>query len=137
VGAQVMRMRKAGLSGLFLLCALVIVLGASNLVSAQRVTLEVADAVLAYDQRTSQPIITYRLAPASQKLFAEITARNVGRPMAFMVDGKVLMKPVIREPILGGSGQIVDPSWTVEQARDLAARIAAGKATIEIEVVND
>ena len=35
-----------------------------------------------------------------------MTQENVGRPFAIVLDGKVISAPVIREPILGGTGQI-------------------------------
>jgi preprotein translocase subunit SecD len=131
--ATVMRDRKAGLSGLFLLGALVIAAMATGAANAERIRLEVASAALGYDQRTNEPLITFRMTEASQKLFAEITTKNVGRPMAFIVDGKVLMKPVIREPILGGSGQIAG-GFSAAEAKTMAERIAKGLAVVEVEV---
>jgi preprotein translocase subunit SecD len=49
------------------------------------------------------------------------------------VDGKVLSRPVIREPILQGTGQISGP-LSVQDARDLAARLSSG-TKLEIEAV--
>ena len=57
--------------------------------------------------------------------------------MELRVDGKVVTAPVIREPILGGSGQISNQSLTAESAKELAARLSTGAAKIEIEIVND
>jgi preprotein translocase subunit SecD len=129
------RRGKAGLSGLFLLGVLAIVFVAAGAANAERIRLEVANAELAYDQRTGVPLITFKMTEASQKLFAAITTKNVGRPMAFIVDGKVLMKPVIREPILGGSGQIAG-GFTATEAKIMAERIAKGLAVVEIEVLD-
>jgi preprotein translocase subunit SecD len=44
------------------------------------------------------------------------------------------MAPVIREPILGESGQL-SGSLTEEETRDIAARLTSGHSKIEIEVV--
>jgi SecD/SecF fusion protein len=49
------------------------------------------------------------------------------------VDGKVYSRPVIREPILGGSGQI-SGHLSVPEAQALAARLAGG-AKLEIEAM--
>ena len=127
------RYGKAGLSGLFLLGALAIVLMAMGAANAERIKLEVASAELAYDLRTNEPVIAFRMTEAGRKVFAEITTKNVGRPMAFIVDGKVLMKPVIREPITGGTGQIAG-NFTVAEAKAMAERISKGLAVVEIEV---
>jgi preprotein translocase subunit SecD len=44
------------------------------------------------------------------------------------------MKPVIREPILGGSGQVVG-RFTVDEARQIAQRLQAGTSRLEVEIV--
>ena len=127
------RYGKAGLSGLFLGCALFFA-GILSIApaSTQPIKLEVASAELAFDQRTREPIITFRMTEASRKVFADYTSKNVGRPMAFIIDGKVIMKPVIREPITGGTGQIAG-NLTAAEAKSLAERLATGQAVIEIE----
>lgn len=45
-----------------------------------------------------------------------------------MIGGRVVSAPVIREPILGGQGQI-SGSLTVSEAEQLAARIRSGTCT--------
>ena len=77
------------------------------------------------------------MTEASKRVFAEFTSKNVGHKMELRVDGKVITAPVIREPITGGAGQITDKSMTIDSAKALAERLSAGKAKIEIEIVND
>jgi len=103
--------------------------------SAQPLMLELESAVAGYDQRTGQPVINFRMTRESGRAFAEITKNNIGRPMELRVDGQVLSKPVIREPILGGSGQI-SGEFTPKAAEELAARLLAGSSKLEIEVVD-
>jgi preprotein translocase subunit SecD len=124
------RYKKAGLSGLLLMLALFM---SALSASAQPIQLEVAAANPAFDRRTNEPLVVVRLTPASAKVFAGLTSKTVGRAMTFAVDGRVIMKPVIREPILGGSLHIVG-STTVADAAALAERLAAGKARLEVEV---
>ena len=100
--------------------------------AAQPVLLEVQKAEAAFDRRTNEPVVTFWMTDASQKVFAEFTAKHVGRPMALIVDGRVITKPIIREPIIGGQGQIAG-NFTVEDAKALAERLSSGKARIEIE----
>src|SRR5690606_30842406 len=80
---------------------------------------DLADAQTAFDQRTNEPIVNFRLTTAGGRAFAEVTQQNVGRLFAIVLDEKVISAPQIREPILGGSGQI-SGSFTVESANDLA-----------------
>ena len=73
----------------------------------------------------------FRFNTSGARKFAQVTQENVGRPFAIVLDDEVISAPVIREPILGGSGQI-SGSFTVEsreQSRHPAARRrAAGQA---------
>ena len=59
-----------------------------------------------FDQRTNEPIILFTFNQEGARAFARFTAENVNRPFAIVLDNKVLSAPVVREPILGGSGQI-------------------------------
>jgi preprotein translocase subunit SecD len=84
-----------------------------------------ADAHPAFDQYTRQPIVTFRFSAAGAETFAAFTRNNVGRPFAVVIDDRVITAPVIREPILGGTGQI-SGNFTAASAARVAARIRSG-----------
>src|SRR5262249_38981646 len=84
-----------------------------------------ADAQPGFDQYTNLPIVTFRFSAAGAQKFASFTRNNVGRPFAVVVDDRVITAPVIREPILGGTGQI-SGNFTSGSATQLAARIRSG-----------
>src|SRR5262245_7779466 len=86
---------------------------------------DLTDAQPGFDQRTSEPIVTFRFNTNGARRFAQVTQENVGRPFAIVLDNEVISAPVIREPILGGSGQI-SGNFTVEQANQLALLLRAG-----------
>jgi preprotein translocase subunit SecD len=86
---------------------------------------ELVDAQPGFDQRTSEPIVSFKFNLNGARRFAQVTQENVGRPFAIVLDDEVISAPVIREPILGGSGQI-SGSFTVEQANDLSILLRAG-----------
>jgi preprotein translocase subunit SecD len=104
--------------------------------AAEPLLLDVARAELAYDRRSGEPVVTFVLTQPSAGLFARLTADNVGRRIAVSVGGNVYMRPVVREPILGGSGQISGMT-SVEEARDIAARLSSGAAKLELEALAD
>jgi preprotein translocase subunit SecD len=106
-----------------------------TLTLAQPLVLKVERAVAASDQRTSEPVITFTLDQPSARLFSDLTARNVGKMMEIRIDGQVIIRSAIREPILGGTGQI-SGGFTAESARDIAARLSSGAAKLELEVVS-
>jgi SecDF, P1 head subdomain len=93
--------------------------------------LQIEEAAPAFDERTREAIVTFRLTPRSGRMFAEFT---IGRVFELRIDGKVVMKPVIREPITGGSVQVVG-GFTVTEAKELADRLNSGSARVEAEVV--
>jgi protein-export membrane protein SecD len=95
-----------------------------------------ADAQTAFDQRTNEPIITFRFNNSGARAFARYTAENVGLPFAIVLDDVVLSSPVIREPILGGSGQ-VSGNFTVEAAKQLAVQLRAGALPAKLAVVEE
>ncbi|MCW0236479.1 MAG: protein translocase subunit SecD [Ferrovibrio sp.] len=94
------------------------------------------DAQAGYDQRGGQPVVNFRFDTIGGKRFAEITQQAVGQPFAIVLDNKVLSAPVIREPILGGSGQI-SGNFTVAGANDLAVLLRAGALPAPLKVVEE
>ncbi|MCC7017394.1 MAG: protein translocase subunit SecD, partial [Rhodospirillales bacterium] len=78
-----------------------------------------------FDSRTGEPVVSFRFDSNGAKRFGDTTSKNVGKPFAIVLDGKVISAPVIREPILGGSGQI-SGGFTVQGAKDLALLLRAG-----------
>jgi preprotein translocase subunit SecD len=86
---------------------------------------DLTDAQPGFDQRTSEPIVSFKFNINGARRFAQVTQENVGRPFAIVLDNEVISAPVIREPILGGSGQI-SGSFTVQGANDLAILLRAG-----------
>ena len=67
------------------------------------------------------------------KLFEQITADNVGRRLAIILDKNVYSAPVIREKIAGGQAQITG-RFTTEEAHDLAIVLRAGSLPAPVEI---
>ncbi len=97
---------------------------------------DLVDAQPGFDQRNSEPIVSFRFNSSGARKFAEATQQNVGKPFAIVLDNKVISAPVIREPILGGSGQI-SGNFTVQQANDLAILLRAGALPAPLTVVEE
>jgi preprotein translocase subunit SecD len=95
---------------------------------------ELIDAQPGFDQRNSEPIVTFKFNTSGARKFAQVTQENVGRPFAIVLDDKVISAPVIREPILGGSGQI-SGNFTVESANNLAILLRAGALPAKLTVI--
>jgi preprotein translocase subunit SecD len=97
---------------------------------------DLTDAQPGFDQRTSEPIVSFRFNTNGARRFAQATQENVGRPFAIVLDNEVISAPVIREPILGGSGQI-SGNFTVESANDLAILLRAGALPAPLTIIEE
>jgi preprotein translocase subunit SecD len=99
----------------------------------ETLVLEIASATADFDRRTKEPIVSIVFTKESGIMFAKFTSSRVGKTTEMRLDGQVLAKSVIREPILGGSMQISE-RFTVEQTHEIASRLPAG-SRLEVEAV--
>src|SRR5882757_6901331 len=97
---------------------------------------DLTDAQPGFDQRSGEPIVSFRFNTSGSRKFAQATSENVGQPFAIVLDNKVISAPVIREPITGGSGQI-SGSFTVQAANDLAILLRAGALPAPLTVIEE
>jgi preprotein translocase subunit SecD len=97
---------------------------------------DLTDAQPGFDQRTSEPVVNFRFNTGGARKFAQVTQENVGKPFAIVLDNEVISAPVIREPILGGSGQI-SGSFTVQSANDLAILLRAGALPAPLTIIEE
>ncbi|KWT71564.1 Protein-export membrane protein SecD [Hyphomicrobium sulfonivorans] len=97
---------------------------------------DLVDSQPGFDSRTNEPIISFRFNQSGARKFGNFTKDHVGQPFAIVLDNKVLSAPVIREPILGGSGQI-SGSFTVESANTLAVQLRSGALPAKLTVVEE
>jgi preprotein translocase subunit SecD len=97
---------------------------------------DLVDAQPGFDQRSSEPIVTFRFNANGGRKFGQATVANVGRPFAIVLDNEVISAPVIREPILGGSGQI-SGGFTVQEANDLSILLRAGALPAPLNILEE
>src|SRR5712692_5924612 len=86
--------------------------------------------------QNNEPVVSFTFDAAGARRFGDATRENVGKPFAIVLDNKVISAPVIREPILGGSG-IISGSFTVQSASDLALLLRAGALPAPITILEE
>src|SRR5256886_7087727 len=86
--------------------------------------------------QNNEPVVSFKFDSARAKKLGDATRANVGKPFAIVLDNKVISAPVIREPILGGSG-IISGSLTVQSASDLALLLRAGALPAPITILEE
>ncbi len=97
---------------------------------------DLTDAQPGFDQRSGQPIVSFKFNTSGSRKFAIATTENVKQPFAIVLDNEVISAPVIQEPITGGSGQI-SGNFTVQQANDLAILLRAGALPAPLTIIEE
>ncbi len=96
----------------------------------------IADARVRPGAQLQGPYVELILNPGGARLFEQITAANVRRRLAIVLDNRVYSAPVIQERIGGGRASITG-SFTIEEARDLAIILRAGALPAPVEIAEE
>jgi len=99
----------------------------------------IKDANLAFSndpESLGEPIIQFKLDSEGTKIFADVTAQNVGKTIAIYLDSKLLMNPVVRSAITGGEG-IIEGGFTAEEAADHAALLRSGALPLKLNFIEE
>lgn len=97
---------------------------------------ELNDARQEFDPQSGNPVVSIRFNNAGGRKFGRVTAENVGKPFAIILDNVVISAPNINEPILGGSAQI-SGNFTVESGNELAISLRSGKLPVALKVIEE
>ncbi len=94
----------------------------------------IKDARVQIDTRYNEPYVAIEFDSYGAKVFDKITAENVGKKLAIILDNKVYSAPVIRERISGGRASITG-RFTTREAHDLAIVLRAGALPAPVKVL--
>ncbi len=95
----------------------------------------VVDARQSFDQ-SGRPDISMNMNVEGAKKWKKLTGANVGKPVAIVLDDYVYSAPVVNGEISGGSSQITG-NFTIEEAKDLANVLKAGKLPAPTRIVEE
>ncbi|MDP6482261.1 MAG: protein translocase subunit SecD [Nitrospinota bacterium] len=84
----------------------------------------------------NQPRVSVRFDGRGSRIFDRITAANVGKRLAIVLDKRIYSAPVIQERISGGSA-VISGSFTDEEARDLAIVLRAGALPAPVKILEE
>ncbi len=82
------------------------------------------------------PYVEVHLDSRGAETFGSLTANNVGRRLAIILDNTVYSAPVIKEPIPGGDVQITG-NFTFEEAHELAIVLRSGALPAPVEIIEE
>ena len=88
------------------------------------------------DNQNNETVVSFTLDRVGAKRFAKATSTGVGKRLAIVLDGKIISAPNIREPIIGGSGQITG-NFTFQSATDLALLLRSGALPAPLNIIEE
>jgi preprotein translocase subunit SecD len=93
-------------------------------------------AKLAISDRFGEPYVSIKFNAQGAQDYERITAENVKKRMAIVLDGAIYSAPVIQEKISGGNAQI-SGSFTTDEAKDLAIVLRAGSLPAPVNILEE
>lgn len=84
----------------------------------------------------AQPGVSIVFDSVGAKKFAEITANNVNRQFAIILDGRVISHPNIKQPLLDGHA-FISGGFTPKEAQELALLLRAGALPAPLNVIEE
>lgn len=85
-------------------------------------------------QAGGQPVVSLEFNPEGTKKFADITARNIGRPVAIVLDNNLITAPTVQNAITDGKA-VISGNFTVTDAKNLVIQLNAGALPVPIKIV--
>ena len=113
--------------------------GTGEAVVSKRIILSgenLIDANPTMDNQNNETVVFFTLDRVGAKKFAKATTNGIGKSLAIVLDGKIISAPVIRDAIVGGSGQI-SGNFTFQSATDLALLLRSGALPAPLNIIEE
>jgi protein-export membrane protein SecD len=88
-----------------------------------------------FNPNDGSPEVSLNFNSQGAKLFEEITARNVGKPVAIFLDGYLISAPTVDEKITGGQASI-SGHFTLDEAKLLVTRLNSGALPVPVTLIS-
>ncbi|TGD81224.1 protein translocase subunit SecDF [Hymenobacter wooponensis] len=89
-----------------------------------------------FDQLSGRAEVSMQMTPSGARKWQKLTAANIGRQVAIVLDDNVYSAPVVQAEIAGGNSSI-SGNFTIEEAQDLANILKAGKLPAPTRIVEE
>ncbi|GGG30830.1 protein translocase subunit SecDF [Hymenobacter glacieicola] len=96
----------------------------------------ISDARGDFDQMSGRAEVSMQMNPGGARKWQRLTAANIGRQVAIVLDDNVYSAPVVQAEIAGGNSSI-SGNFTIEEAQDLANILKAGKLPAPTRIVEE
>ncbi len=96
----------------------------------------ISDARATYSQTGADAEVSMAMNSNGITEWAQLTADNIGKCIAIVLDGYVYSAPVVRNKIEGGNSSITG-NFTIQEAQDLANVLKSGKVPAPARIIQD
>jgi protein-export membrane protein SecD len=104
---------------------------------------------ISFDQISGAILINLEFTPQGAKVFEEVTARNIGKPLAIFLDGKSIIDtdgdgkitendlyaPIVQQKIEGGKA-VITGEKDLERAKKIVSRLKSGALPVPISLIS-
>ncbi len=80
------------------------------------------------------PQVALQFNEEGGKKFAEITKRNIGKPLSIFLDDEPISAPNVNQEIVGGDA-VISGSFSIEEAKNLVTQLNAGALPVPIKII--
>jgi len=96
----------------------------------------VTDARTSYGNNSATPVVSMTMNAEGARIWARLTADNVGKAIAIVLDDMVYSAPNVQTEITGGSSQI-SGNFTITEADDLSNVLKSGKLPAPARIIQE
>ena len=96
----------------------------------------VTDAAVSYGNTGGAPGVSMTMNAEGARIWARLTADNIGKSVAIVLDGMVYSYPTVQSEITGGQSSITG-NFTITEAEDLANVLKSGKLPAPATIVQE
>lgn len=91
-------------------------------------------ATVTFDRTTNKPQVSLKFNSDGQRLFGEITERNIGKPIAIFLDEQIISAPTVQQKIIEGEA-VITGDFSVDEVKELTNLLNAGALDVPIKLV--
>lgn len=91
-------------------------------------------AQVVYGSQNGTPEVQLSFSSDGTRYFSDITTKNVGKPVAIVLDNLVISAPVVQQAILAGNA-VISGNFTQDTAKNLAIQLNAGALPAPLKLI--
>ena len=91
-------------------------------------------ATVSFDSQTGKPQVALSFNKKGAELFAQVTKKNINKPVAIMIDNFIISAPTVQQEILEGNA-VINGNFSTDEAKKLAISINSGALPLSIKLI--